>query len=367
MSAAAPTLHKIRLTGLRRRRCSRGLSGLIAAATRSGEHDSFARALCEAVSEACAGQTVEVFGPDADSPVLLAQAGPAVSGPSAGLSALLRGAVRAPPRVIPLRLGGVTVGYCVIHLDPLPHSSGLRQLINVGALGLARWQANAQAHAERTERDRMIHDFKSPAASIELAATELLYDEALSEGNRELIDLIGKQARTLQDRALRLLAGRGASGRCNLAQTAEEVVAAARPAARAQGRELHLLCLDRPLVRADAVEATRAIENLVMNALHHTPPQSTVQVVVAVDQGEAVCEVRDAGDGLSQAALDGLLRDGLLRDGERGAGSRGHGLGLGIARSVADAAGGKLVLESTPGEGASFTLRLPLGQDRRGG
>lgn len=362
MPPAATNPPRTRLVSIRRLRVSRGLDGLISAAARTDGQESFAQALADALSGACGGCAVELFGADAQAPVVLAQAGPAVNGPRPGLTALLRGAVQPPPRVIPLRLGGVTVGYAVLHVNPLPHGSGLRQLINVGALGLARWQANAQAHAERTERDRLIHDFKSPAASIELAASELLYDPALGEANRELIDLIAKQARTLQDRALRLLSARGASGRCNLAQAAEEVVAAARPAARAQSRELHLLCLDRPLVRADAVEATRAIENLVMNALHHTPPRTTVQVVVAVDQGSAVCEVRDAGPGLSQVALDALLRDG-----GRGATSRGHGLGLGIAQAVADAAGGSLSLASAPGEGASFTLRLPLGQDRRGG
>ena len=363
MSQRAPTPTLIRVAPLRRRRAAPGVGELLASATRSGDLRRFAADFSAAMSSACGGAPVQVYGPDIERPVELAATGPLASvGARPALGALLRGAVSAPPRVIPLRLGGVTVAYAVIYVDPLPHGPSMRQLVSVGALGFARWQATAQAHAERTERDRLVHDFKSPAASIELAATELLFDDGLSEANRELIDLMAKQARTLQDRALRLLTARGASGQCNLAQAAEEVVAAALPSARSQGRELHLLCLDQPLVRTDALDATRAVENLVMNALHHTPHGTAVQVVVAIDHGEAVCEVRDAGNGLSDAQLAAMIEDG-----GRGAESGGQGLGLGIARAVATAAGGSLRLSSTPGEGATFTLRLPLGQDRRGG
>ena len=277
---------------------------------------------------------------------------------------------------LPFRSAGLTVGQLSLEgVDPAgphpaPPTAGaiaddprLAPVLAIGALGLAARQAQARAKADLAERERLVHDFKSPAAAIEQAIVEVVATATLGEEDAALLHLVGQQARAIQQRAARLLGRPVGGGQTNLAQVAEEVVAAARPLARAQGRELLLLIVDRPLARADTTDAVRAVENLVMNAIQHTPSGGAVQVVVAEDRGRALCEVRDRGPGLHPATLAALRAGALLP-----AGADGRGHGLSIALDIATAAGGSLDAGApVDGPGLVLGLRLPLGQDRRGG
>jgi two-component system, OmpR family, sensor histidine kinase MprB len=107
-----------------------------------------------------------------------------------------------------------------------------------------------------------------------------------------------------------------------------------------------------------AVEAlpdrlARAVNNLLDNAVQHSPPGGRVEVELR----GGVLRVRDHGDGLPAADLphvfDRFYRGANARD------RHGSGLGLAIVRQVAEAHGGVVAVTNAPGGGAAFTLRLP--------
>ena len=113
------------------------------------------------------------------------------------------------------------------------------------------------------------------------------------------------------------------------------------------------------IVSVDPEALRQALENLLANALKHSP--DNVPVVVEMggretpDGKRAVIEVRDSGPGIAPELMPRLF-DRFAS----GKGSQGLGLGLYLARGIAEAHGGTLTVESKPGKGATFRLSLPL-------
>jgi len=111
-----------------------------------------------------------------------------------------------------------------------------------------------------------------------------------------------------------------------------------------------------PHVRGDGERLRQLIDNLISNAVKYSESGDEVKVRAQVDDGNVVVRVRDTGSGIA------LEHHGqIFEKFGRAAGSAkpGTGLGLFLARSFAEAHGGSLTVESRPGEGATFTLRLP--------
>jgi signal transduction histidine kinase len=115
------------------------------------------------------------------------------------------------------------------------------------------------------------------------------------------------------------------------------------------------------VVHVDAHRLGQVMDNLLRNAVRHTPPGGTV-VVSAARAGEEVhLSVTDSGDGIPAEQLghvfERFYRGDTARDRDHG----GSGIGLTISRAIADAHGGSLTASSDgPGHGSTFTLRLPL-------
>jgi two-component system, OmpR family, sensor kinase len=109
------------------------------------------------------------------------------------------------------------------------------------------------------------------------------------------------------------------------------------------------------VVCADPVRLRQAIENLLSNALKVQPEDDAVQVHVAACESWATVTVEDRGPGIPPDVLPRLFQ----RFGS-GPGSVGLGLGLYLARGIAEAHAGSLEVDSSSGRGARFTLRLPL-------
>jgi signal transduction histidine kinase len=113
-------------------------------------------------------------------------------------------------------------------------------------------------------------------------------------------------------------------------------------------------------VRGEAVALRRALVNLVENAVKYTPRGGKVDLSLSAEAGTAVIEVSDTGIGLEPADAERIFDPFVRLDAARSRDTGGAGLGLAIARSIAVAHRGTLAVESRPGAGSRFTLRLPL-------
>jgi signal transduction histidine kinase len=101
---------------------------------------------------------------------------------------------------------------------------------------------------------------------------------------------------------------------------------------------------------------------LVDNALRYTGEGGRVEVDVARRDGSAVMAVTDTGIGIPSASLTHVFERFYRADDARTRDSGGVGLGLAIAQKLVDEHGGRIAAESTPGEGSTFTVTLPLAQ-----
>ena len=109
-------------------------------------------------------------------------------------------------------------------------------------------------------------------------------------------------------------------------------------------------------VRGDAERLRQLVDNLISNAIKYSDSGGEVRIEAGADDGHVIVHVRDAGPGIRvehQAQI--FEKFGRVA----GSAKPGTGLGLFLSRSFAEAHGGSLDVESTPGEGAVFTLRLP--------
>jgi len=115
-------------------------------------------------------------------------------------------------------------------------------------------------------------------------------------------------------------------------------------------------------VIGDADRLRQVLANLLSNVRAHTPPGTRATISARREGDEAVLEVADEGPGLDEARQRLVFERFYRADSSRGRGdgSGGSGLGLSIVSSVAEAHGGIATVRSKPGEGAVFTVRLPV-------
>jgi signal transduction histidine kinase len=114
------------------------------------------------------------------------------------------------------------------------------------------------------------------------------------------------------------------------------------------------------VVRVDAVWFRQAVDNLVDNALRHTPAGGRVEVRAGLDDGVLSVVVEDTGPGFDEAllgtAFEPFVRSGG-RDGHRGS----AGLGLAVVSTIARAHGGRVFAENPPQGGARVTMEMNAG------
>ena len=116
-----------------------------------------------------------------------------------------------------------------------------------------------------------------------------------------------------------------------------------------------------PLLMAiDAVHLSRAITNLLTNAIAYTPEGGSITVQVASEDAEILITITDTGIGIAAEHLPHIFERFYRVDKARRTEQGGTGLGLAITRKIVDAHGGTIEVSSTPGEGTTFTLRFPM-------
>ena len=130
--------------------------------------------------------------------------------------------------------------------------------------------------------------------------------------------------------------------------------------ARQQGPRLLLQHITPASVLGDADQLKQVLVALLDNALKYTPYEGTISLSLTTDERFAIVKVSDTGIGISPDDLPHIFERFYRADRTRSRERGGSGLGLAIVQSIVQEHQGTIEVESTPGRGSTFTLRLPL-------
>ncbi|POM26289.1 Signal transduction histidine-protein kinase BaeS [Actinomadura rubteroloni] len=145
-----------------------------------------------------------------------------------------------------------------------------------------------------------------------------------------------------------------------VADLLDQTATAHRAQAEAAGLRLTVRADDIDVL-ADPVRLRQAVGNLTANALRYTPRGGAVELRAHAADGTVLIEVADTGTGIDAEALPHVFDRFWRADKSRNRRTGGSGLGLAIVRTLTEAQGGTATATSEPGEGTTFTLRLPAG------
>ena len=112
-------------------------------------------------------------------------------------------------------------------------------------------------------------------------------------------------------------------------------------------------------MRADAEKLQQVVLNLLTNAVKFTEPGGGIALGCTRGIGTVAITVSDTGPGIAAGQLERIFEPFVQVDARLTRTHQGVGLGLAISRELARGMGGELTVESTPGVGSRFTLRLP--------
>jgi two-component system OmpR family sensor kinase len=288
----------------------------------------------------------------------LAAAGALGCALAAGVAALLARGIARPVVRVARASGRLAAGASPEPL-PITGSRELRELadsFNTMADQLARAR-----EAERSFLLSVSHELRTPLTAIRG------YAEALDEGvlaPDSAVDVIRTEAARLE----RLIADILQLARLDrqrfdvhpttvdLAEIARESAARLAPRAQELGVELSLEQTSAAPATADADRLLQAVSNLVENALRCTPPGGKVTLATAA----GTVSVKDTGPGIAPDEVPQAFERFFLYRRYSRQRPVGTGLGLAIVRDLARAMGGDVEVESPPGSGATFTIRLPV-------
>lgn len=246
----------------------------------------------------------------------------------------------------------------------------VRSKDELGELAVSFNQMSSDLVKSRDLRRQMTadiaHELRTPLTVV------LGHTEALSEGqlppDPETFDIIFDETKRLNRLVddLRTLSLSDA-GELHLNQqqiSPRELLdrAAAARKQEARGNEIQLqieAAENLPEVYVDADRMTQVLVNLLDNALRYTPAGGQISLTTRSAAGGVELIVKDNGPGIPDEDLQHLFERFYRGDKSRQREEGGSGLGLAIAKSLVESQGGQIIVESMPGEGAKFIIRLP--------
>ena len=213
------------------------------------------------------------------------------------------------------------------------------------------------------------HELKTPLATMKIMLESLIYqpdmpaelrEEFMQDMNHEIDRLtsIISDLLTLTQMDSRKVELHPAP--VNLSELAEETLRLLQPAAEQRSQTLTGQIIPDCRLTADPSKLSQVLYNLIENALKYTPDGGEVRVSLGVEGRQAVITVKDNGVGIpkeDQAHIfDRFYRVDKARSRETG----GTGLGLSIVRQLVTLHSGTITVDSEPGKGSAFTVRLPM-------
>jgi two-component system, OmpR family, phosphate regulon sensor histidine kinase PhoR len=247
------------------------------------------------------------------------------------------------------------------------------------ALAAARAEAESQRTraevSDRSRRDLVLnvsHELRNPLATIKAHIDTLRGDEGVEpseEERKRYLEVLGRETDRLSSLVEELLTLASAdSGGLHLdiepvdpQAVATQVHEAMAPLAWRE-RHIRLLYNAEPAessVLADRSRLAQVMMNLVRNAITQTSEGGLVAIEVKpLQEGPVELSVSDTGPGIAPQDTDKIFERFYRTDSSRARSTGGFGLGLAIAREMVEAMGGRIRVESTPGQGSRFTVTL---------
>jgi two-component system sensor histidine kinase BaeS len=225
-----------------------------------------------------------------------------------------------------------------------------------------------RAEAQRREMvGDVAHELRNPLTNIRSWLESA--QDGLTRTDPQLVDLLHEEALILQHivQDLADLAEADAGtlrmhpAPTKLRDVLLQIRDAHHSAAHTAGVELGVLAPDDlPLVWVDPVRIRQLVGNLVSNGIRHTPPGGSVILKAWAETDLVGVTIEDTGIGIEPENLPRIFDRFWRADPSRTRATGGSGLGLSIARQIAEAHSGRLTARSTPGVGTAVTLHLPL-------
>lgn len=208
------------------------------------------------------------------------------------------------------------------------------------------------------------HEFKTPVASIKGFAKLLTKESLSSESRKEYLDIIIREADRLAKLSSNVLLlsklekqeDAGEVSYFSLDEQLRRVILTLEPAFQKKD-----ISLDIDLAPAGYLGSEGLLHhvwmNLLDNAVKFTPQGGRVGVRLTREKGTVVVRVSDTGCGMDRETADSIFVK--FYQGDKSHSTEGNGLGMSLAKQVLDLSGGEISVESTAGEGTTFTVRLP--------
>ena len=212
------------------------------------------------------------------------------------------------------------------------------------------------------------HELKTPLTSIR-GSIELLKSTDRDEKTRryfyDVLDIEAERLQHLIDDMLVLSqienAKEDPSARpCSVAQAARNCVGRLQPVAEKNGISMRVQVDESMFVSCSPTRLEQLLGNLIENAIKYNVPGGRVDVFGVKQRQTAVIRVRDTGIGIAPEHFNRLFERFYRVDASRSREIGGTGLGLSIVKHLAVLYGGEVSVESQPGKGSTFTVRLPM-------
>ncbi len=221
------------------------------------------------------------------------------------------------------------------------------------------------------------HELRTPLTNLQAYAEALQGEEGLEvERQKEFCNVITSEAIRLGRLVDQLLtvsqmeAGSMTAHRHELEMLPMLEYAADQLRGHAEQKQMKLatkLSAKLPIVIGDRDKLQAALVNLVGNAIKYTPEGGEVVLRAAVEDQWIRIDIEDNGPGIPEDEQEKVFNKFFRGNDTRDSDQRGNGLGLAFSREIARLHGGDIELQSTVGEGSTFTLKLPIGGQSRSG
>jgi two-component system, OmpR family, sensor kinase len=284
---------------------------------------------------------------------------------TAGVSWWVASSALRPITIMAAQAESITIRSADWRLDAPSPTDELGQLARAFNRLLSRLGAASQM--QRQFMADASHELRTPVSVIQTAAEVTLEREEREDWEyREALTIVHEQStrlsRMVEDMFVLARADAGGHRLIRRPLHVDEIVAECVRAVSvvAAARDILLTTAFRSDVSVNADDGLlrRLVTNLLDNAVQHTPPGGAISVAVNCDAGSAIITVADTGPGIPQADRERVFERFVRLDPARSATS-GAGLGLPIARWIAEQHGGTLTVESTAAGGCSFVAHLP--------